>query len=226
MRNEAAEVIGRDGLRGVLVDPIENARENDTVRIQLDTGGTIAVPADMLRRRSSGQYELLLGPEDLRGSTDPNRSTEEAVVPVLAEELVVGKQPYVTGGVRVHRRVHEHEEIVSMPLLKEHVDVRRVVVDREVDGPLPVRQEGDTTVVPIVEEVLVYSKRYVLKEEIHITRTVVQEQHEEKVVLHRQEAEVERLDRNGEYVRVDEAPPPRMEPDSQRRPRRKSILGE
>jgi uncharacterized protein (TIGR02271 family) len=98
-----------------------------------------------------------------------------------------------TGGVRVRRRVYEHDEIVETPLLKEHVDVKRVVIDQEVDGPMAVRREGNTTIIPIVEEVLVVQKQYRLKEEIHVTRTLREEQHRETVTLHRQEAEIEPL---------------------------------
>jgi uncharacterized protein (TIGR02271 family) len=114
-------------------------------------------------------------------------------IPVLAEELDVQKRAVTTGGVRVHRRVLEHEETVELPLLKEHVDVKRVVVQQEVDGPLAVRREGDTTIIPIVEEVLVVEKRYRLTEEIHVTRTLHEEMHRERVTLYRQDAEIEYL---------------------------------
>ena len=72
---------------------------------------------------------------------------------------------------RVHRRVLEHEEEIDMPLLSEHVQVRRVLLDRDVEGPLPIRKEGDTIVIPVVEEVLIVSRRYRLKEEVYVTKT-------------------------------------------------------
>ncbi|HET8550674.1 MAG TPA: DUF2382 domain-containing protein [Bryobacteraceae bacterium] len=105
--------------------------------------------------------------------------------------------------------------------LKEHVDVRRVLVDREVDGPLPVRREGDSTIVPIVEEVLVMSKRFVLREEIHITRSVREEQHQ-RITLRRQEAEIERLDAGGRGVRID-PPAASAVKDRPVRPKRRSV---
>lgn len=117
----------------------------------------------------------------------------ETVIPVLAEELDIRTQPVVTGGVRVQRRLVEHEEEVDIPVIREQVDVRRVILDREVEGPLPVRREGDTTIIPIVEEVLVVTKHYRLKEEIHVTRTAHEERHQERVVVRRQEAHIEEL---------------------------------
>jgi uncharacterized protein (TIGR02271 family) len=120
-------------------------------------------------------------------------TADGAVIPLLAEELVVNKEAVPTGGVRVRRRVYEHDELIEAPLLKERVDVKRVIIDQEVDGPMPVRREGNTTIVPIVEEVLVVQKQYRLKEEVHITRTLREEQHREVVTLHRQDAEIEPL---------------------------------
>jgi uncharacterized protein (TIGR02271 family) len=217
-------VTGRDGFTGRLLDSPVHARADQTVRIQLDGGQTIEVPASVLRESEDGSWYVPIGRGDLeRSRTATGPATEEAVIPVLAEELVVDRQATPTGGVRVHRLTHEHEETVDLPLLKEHVDIRRVLVDREVDGPLPVRRDGDTTVIPIVEEVLVMQKRFRLKEEIHVTRTVREDRHHERVTLHRQEARVERLDAQGRPVPVDV---PVARPERARRSRRKSILAD
>ncbi|MGI8746235.1 MAG: DUF2382 domain-containing protein [Bryobacteraceae bacterium] len=126
---------------------------------------------------------------------------EEVVVPVVAEDLVIEKRQVATGGFRVHKLVQEHDEIIAMPLLKEHVDIRRVIVDRDVDGPMPIRQKGDVTIIPVVEEVIVVEKRMRLKEEFHITRRTTQEHAEQTVTLQRETAVVERLDAEGRTTR-------------------------
>lgn len=51
------------------------------------------------------------------------------------------------------------------------VEVTRVRVDREVDEAPRVRQEGDVTIISLVEEVLVVTKRLFLREEIHVRRS-------------------------------------------------------
>ena len=51
---------------------------------------------------------------------------------------------------------------------------------------------GDLTIVPVVEEVLVVEKRLVLKEELHIRRTSQTELVEVPVTLRKQRAVVER----------------------------------
>jgi stress response protein YsnF len=55
-------------------------------------------------------------------------------------------------------------------LFAEEADIRRVAVNRIVSEVPQSRQEGEVTIVPVVEEVLVVEKRLLLKEEIHIAR--------------------------------------------------------
>ena len=222
-------VIGKDGLTGVLLDPLPSRPSpNDIVRVQLATGETIEVPADAFVVGSNNTYLLPIGPEDIQPPERPLRShaetqTEERVVPVLAEELSVDTKRVVTGGVRVNRRVFEHDETIELPLLKEHLDVRRVVIDREVEGPLPIRREGDTTIIPIVEEVLVVSKRYHLKEEIYVSKSVREELHTEQVTVRRQEAEIDSFDADGRPRPIAASSDELSRPDH-RPPRRRSIL--
>src|SRR3954470_8398789 len=89
---------------------------------------------------------------------------EEMVVPVVEETAVVYKERVVTEKVRLHKRVHEDQEVLDIPVQAEAIEVERVPVDRWIDGPAAVRHEGDTTVYPVVEEVLVVEKRLRLVE--------------------------------------------------------------
>jgi uncharacterized protein (TIGR02271 family) len=118
---------------------------------------------------------------------------ETVVVPVVEEELEVGKRTVETGGVRVRKVVREREETVSMPLAREEVEVRRVAVNRVVDGDVDVRYEGDVMIVPVVEEVLVVEKRRMLREELHITRRRHVETRTQRIPLRGEEATIERL---------------------------------
>jgi uncharacterized protein (TIGR02271 family) len=127
-------------------------------------------------------------------AADLHAPREEAVVPVLEEELDVRRRRVETGdGVRVEKTVDEHEACVDEPLTKEEVEVERVAVGRPVDGPVSVRYEGDTMIVPILEEVLVVEKRLMLKEEIRITRRRHEVHSPQRVTLRREHANVERI---------------------------------
>ena len=67
-----------------------------------------------------------------------------------------------------------------------------VPVNRVVDGPVVPRQEGDTLILSVLEEVLVVERRLVLKEEVRVVRTRVTEPATQRVTLRREEIVVER----------------------------------
>ena len=120
-------------------------------------------------------------------------SSSESVIPRVEETLHVEKRETVTGRVRVQTHVDLVEEVARASLDSEVVDVKRVAVDRIVTTPPEVRTEGDVTIVPVLEEVLVVEKRLVLKEELHIRRSVSSEEVSVPVTLRKQRAVVERL---------------------------------
>jgi uncharacterized protein (TIGR02271 family) len=125
--------------------------------------------------------------------TDLVDQAGETVVPLLAEEVSVSKQTIETGRVQVSRVTHHREQLIDEVLARERVEVERIPVGRQIDVMPAVREEGETTVVPIVEEVLVVERRLFLKEEVRIRRVRTTEKHLETVSLRHQEAVVKRL---------------------------------
>lgn len=119
---------------------------------------------------------------------------EETIVPVIEEQLRVGRERVVTGGVRVHKTVSEHTELVDQPVLQEQIRVEHVAINQVVAQAPQARQEGDTMIIPLVEEVIVVEKRLVLREEIRITKQTVQGRHQQEVVLRREEAKLEGIE--------------------------------
>ena len=118
---------------------------------------------------------------------------EREVIPVVEEQPVILKRKKLTEGVRVRTVVREEEAGVDEPLASEEVDVERVPLDRWVEGSVAVRQEGDTTVVTLVEEVVVVEKRLRAFEEVRITKRQTVRHEPQTITLRREEAEVERL---------------------------------
>jgi stress response protein YsnF len=129
----------------------------------------------------------------------------DQVIPIVEEEVRLGKREVVTGRVRVSTKVDVVEEMARASLSEEVVDVERVPIDRMVDTPPVVRTEGDLTIIPVVEEVLVVEKRLLLKEELHIRRRRTSEDVEVPVQVRKQRAVVERLPADGETGEPDEA---------------------
>lgn len=128
--------------------------------------------------------------------TDSSRQ-DCTIIPVIEEEAVVLKRKKLTEGVRVRTVVRKIEEIVDEPLATEDVEVERVALDRWVDAPVPVRQEGETTIVTLVEEVTVVEKRLRAIGEVRITKRKSVRRAPQKVTLRREEAVVERLTADG-----------------------------
>ncbi len=129
------------------------------------------------------------------------RTEDVRVIPVMQEEVTVGKRMVETGITRVTKKVREREEVISEPLRHEKVRVSRVPVNRYVEKPLPVRQEGGTIVVPVLEEVLVVEKRLLLKEELHISKESKVVHRPRRVTLRGEEAVVEHVGPAGQVER-------------------------
>jgi uncharacterized protein (TIGR02271 family) len=178
-------VFDAEGVRGTLEAPAREGSEDGRTRVLLADGRRLWLPPGVLERREDGA--LLF-----RGSFE--ELTAGVVVPVIEEELRVGKRVVETGRVRVTKTVHEREEVVDEPLMREEYDVERVPIDEFVDGPVGPRHEGETLIVPVLEEVLVVEKRLVVREELRITRRRTEERETRRVKLLSEEVSVERAD--------------------------------
>jgi uncharacterized protein (TIGR02271 family) len=124
-------------------------------------------------------------------------TTERQVIPIVEERAAILKRKTLTEGVRVRTVVREEEATIEEPVATEEVEVERVPLDRWVEAPVPVRQEGDTTIVTLVEEVVVVEKRLRAIEEVHITKRQDIESSVQTVTLRREEAVIERLSAGG-----------------------------
>ncbi|WP_041617139.1 DUF2382 domain-containing protein [Spirosoma linguale] len=120
-------------------------------------------------------------------------NSEVVVIPVIEESLHVDKQLVETGKLRIVKRIHEEEQVIDLPLSREEFDVQHIAINEYVDMPPAVRYEGDTTVYPVLKEVLVIEKKLVLVEEVRVTRRLVTENEPQRVVLRKEEVSVERI---------------------------------
>ena len=135
--------------------------------------------------------------DNSNGADDISSATADEVVPLLEEEVHVGKREVSTGKVRIRSVVETFEETAHATLEGETVEVTRVPVDRIVDEAPSTRTEGGVTIIPVLEEVLFVEKRLVLKEELHIRRRHTTETVDVPVTLKRQRATVERVPGGG-----------------------------
>ena len=120
-------------------------------------------------------------------------SEPATIIPIIQEEIVVDKYVVEKGKVRVSKRVSEHEEIIDEPFFHEEVRVERVPINKIVDAAPIVRQEGDTMIIPVVEEQAFVQKRLVLVEELRVRKQVIETHQPQTVTLLKEQIEIERI---------------------------------
>jgi uncharacterized protein (TIGR02271 family) len=125
--------------------------------------------------------------------TPADGGSEPLVIPVIEERLEVEKNRRETARVRVRKTVESEDKVVEDMLVEQAYDVQHVPVNRVIEGPVEPRYEGDTLVLPVVEEVLVVEKRLMLREEVRITRKRQEHRSPQTHTLRREKVQVDRV---------------------------------
>lgn len=125
---------------------------------------------------------------------------QDLVIPLVEERVSATKRRVETGRVRVTTYVDEREQMVSAELEREEVEIERVPRGIELTHMPEVRLDGDVTIIPIVEEILVVEKKLVLVEEIRLVRRRTSRDHAQPVTVRAQRAEIERETKSGEAL--------------------------
>lgn len=184
-------VIDQDGVRG-LIDAQVLAQAQTHVIVTYDGNRHVQVPVAMLQQQADGIYHLGLRMSTLEATAKLSKRGEATVIPVIQEEAYFDKRAVESGRVRITKQVHTHEENIDTPLIQERVQVERIPIEQIINDAAKTRYEGETLVIPVMEEVLVVEKRLLLKEEIRITKHTEETLHEETVTLRSEEVAVER----------------------------------
>jgi uncharacterized protein (TIGR02271 family) len=172
--------------------PLDGSRTE--VLVSLESGPQVLVPLQMLIREAEGRYAVPMALAELerRAGADPREPP--LVLPVMEETLAVDTHPVETGRIRIRKVVHEPEERVDPPLRRDEVEIERVPVNRMVEGPIPVRYEGDTMIVSLLEEVLVVETRLLVTEELRITTRRAETHRPVPVTLRREDVTIEQIE--------------------------------
>jgi len=145
----------------------------------------------------AGRTETTMTPEEQGQKSDKTaekiQDKDQIVVPLHAEEVSVAKRRVITGKVKIGTVTRESEQLVEGLLEHEHVEIERTPIGKPVDKAPPVREEGDTLIIPILEEIVVVERRLLLKEEIRVRRTCEKQPYQERVVVRKQEAVITRI---------------------------------
>ncbi len=145
-----------------------------------------------------GGYDALTGAEEQPagrhgdsgavGHVSDLGDTDELKVLRSEEKLRVGTREREAGAVRVRKRVRTDRERMEVPTRREEVRVDRVPV--ETKAPQTEVGEGEVRV-PVTQEEVVVEKRPVVKEEIRLSKKVVENTETVEEDVHREEVKVE-----------------------------------
>ncbi|MGI8640075.1 MAG: DUF2382 domain-containing protein [Pyrinomonadaceae bacterium] len=121
---------------------------------------------------------------------------KEVALPVIEEQLNVGKRVVQSGGVRIHQRVSEKPVEETVTLHEEHVTVDRRPVDREVSqADMDTLKTEDFTVTERAEQAVVGKQARVV-EEVVVGKNMTERDETVTDTLRRTDVEVEQTDAN------------------------------
>jgi uncharacterized protein (TIGR02271 family) len=191
-------VTGLGGWRGRLIG-FDGKGAAAVAEIECETGQRLRLPRATLQPQPGNTYRIDLSYEQLASGAAPRPASTKAgsaddSLSVVQEKMSIDKRQVETGEVAVHITPQTRQEVVDVELASEKVEVQRVPINRIVEAPAPPREEGDTTIVPVYEEVVVIEKKLVLKEEIHIRRQRQTHREQQTVTLRSEAVQVLRAD--------------------------------
>ena len=134
--------------------------------------------------------EAALSPETI---TTAVGNAGETALPIVEEELIVGKRTVDQGGVRVYRRMIEVPVEHTINLREEHVVIDRRPVDRPVTSrDLALQGEQTIELTETAEEAVISKNAYVI-EEVHVGKETTERTETIRDMVRHTEVEVEEV---------------------------------
>jgi uncharacterized protein (TIGR02271 family) len=132
-------------------------------------------------------------PEEIKGA--PTGQTREETVPVVEEQLSVGKSKTATGGVRVTSKVTERPVEETVTLTEEHVEAEQRPADRALspDEAKAAFQEKTVEMMGVKEEAEV-SKEARVVGEVSVAKETTAREQTVRDTVRKTEVDVEEID--------------------------------
>ena len=179
-RDRASEIMNR-------YDPVDIDERATQWKSQGWTGYDEAAPR---YTESEAEKERSMYAQARKGATTREQETR---IPVVEEELKVGKRMVQRGGVRVYQHVSEKPVHDSVQLREEHVNVERHAVDQPAtEADMAAFKEGSLEMREMAEEPVV-SKTARVVEEVVVGKDVSEETADIDDTVRRTDVEVEQL---------------------------------
>jgi uncharacterized protein (TIGR02271 family) len=172
----------------------------------MNSAGAVDVDRHVENYRRSEGYERhdpnapAYSYEEANRERERFRGTEESTsIPVIDEELQVGKRVVRRGGVRVYSHVVDQPVEETVELREEHVRVERRPTDRPVSNADADRMRDQSIEVPEMAEEVVVQKRARVREEVVVGKETTQRTEKVRDNVRRTEVEVEQLNKSDDY---------------------------
>ncbi len=118
--------------------------------------------------------------------------TTDLVIPAIEESVSVTRRVRETGKVKITKSARYEDEVIEATEMHEEIEVKRFAKNQVLDKPATAREEGNVTIIPVMEEVAIVTKKWVLREEIHLIRHVEKSQKPQTVTLRKERVNVEK----------------------------------
>ncbi len=184
LMTRAGETIGT--VRRMLVD----CDQQRVSALVLDDGRAVAIEDIEIRDGNAYIDEA----RDLpKGAMIPDQREGEQVVPIIEEELVVGKRAVERGSIRVSTRVVETPVHEQVRLREEHVEVERRPVNERVDDPDRLFADKSFEVSATSEEAVI-GKTARVTEEVVVSKDVSERVKQIDDTVRKTKVDIDRVD--------------------------------
>lgn len=184
-------IVDKAGERGQLLSREQHGGALARVLVSLANGEMIRIPASDLKPAGPNIFSLSLRFADLLREQSLHREPHDTTTIPVVEEVLDVERRRIERGVRIRKTTEQHTQVIDASSVESDVNVERVAINRVVSEPLPIRKEGDTIIIPVLEETIVCEKRLVLREELRVTVRRHEEHHPQEVTLRRENIVVE-----------------------------------
>ena len=182
----AADIVERFG-------PVDIDEHSDGVGQAASSGALLSAGQSGMQSYSTSTQLAAAGNQGALSGASLQRDSATHTIPVVQEELKVGKREVQRGGARIYSRVIETPVNESVGLREEHVDVQRRVVNQPIN-PTDVSafKEQSIEMRETAEEAVVQKSARVV-EEVTIGKQISERQEQIHDTVRHTEVEVERL---------------------------------
>lgn len=163
--SDSAVVLTSDGNVFGTLERVSKRESAEAMLLVNHDGRMVQIPHSMIDDQRSTPDELVLA-----ARFQPSGDQAQTTIPLHAEELSVDVIEQDQGRVLIQKSVEHVPVQEDVELAMDVVEVERIPSGEEFDEPPENRQEGDTLIIPVVEEVLILTRRYKVVEEVRVTR--------------------------------------------------------